>query len=151
VRETMRKIYGADFHPLFINGFCGNIAHRDPRKAQSGKVPGYYKVMGRRVAAVAAHAFETGAPMENHTVAGADTRLIMPTREPTDEQRAWAEKTIQAGTASETDLFLAGEIRRFDEVGVRYLPVILQVLRVGDLFLYCLPGEIFVEFGKMLK
>ncbi len=151
VRETMRKIYGADFHPLFINGFCGNIAHRDPRKAQSGKVPGYYKVMGRRVAAVAAHAFETGAPMENHTVAGADTRLIMPTREPTDEQRAWAEKTIQAGTASETDLFLAGEIRRFDEVGVRYLPVILQVLRVGALFLYCLPGEIFVEFGKMLK
>ncbi|MBR6321716.1 MAG: hypothetical protein IKR59_02495, partial [Lachnospiraceae bacterium] len=57
MRSALRRFYGADFRPVFVNGFCGNINHVDPNGFHK-EVPEHYKRMGRMLAADAVRAFE---------------------------------------------------------------------------------------------
>ena len=151
MRRALRRLYGESFMPVFVNGFCGNINHVDP-KGFHREVPEHYKRMGRMLAADASRAFELAVrPFEDESVAGAMTVLEIPSRVPDASHLAFADQAEKNPDAGIMDRFYAQEIRRTDAEGVKTLPVPVQVLRVGEAAFFGMPGEIFAEFGRMLK
>ncbi len=55
-------------------------------------------------------------------------------------------------SASTTRMVLPrNEIRRIQKEGVDTVSLCVQAVRIGDVILYGMPGEIYVEFGFMLK
>ncbi len=147
MRARLREIYGADFLPLYVNGFCGDLNHIDFEHGRSAE-PRYYRRMGRILAAAVSQAYESAETSSEATVAGCDCRMTLPSRVPTAEELEWAR------TAREEDAitrFYAAEALRMDAEGVKPLEVTVQALRIGDLMIYGLPGEIYVEFALDLK
>ena len=49
------------------------------------------------------------------------------------------------------DDFYAREALRIAGEGVKQIPIPLMTLRIGELVLYTMPGEIFTTFAKMIK
>jgi len=150
-RETMRKIYGSDFKPMFINGFCGNINHCDFFNYTHKKDKPHHKSMGRRLAGVVTHTMEVSDYMECTKIAGVTKELTIPTRVPSLESVEQAKKALENKDIGIVDKFYADEAIAMYEVGEKTETIVIQVLRIGDMFIYCLPAEIYVEFGFMLK
>ena len=151
MRRALRRLYGERFMPIFINGFCGNINHLDPNGFH-GEVPEHYKRMGRILAADAARAFELAVrSFDSESIAGALTVMNIDSRVPDRYHLEFAEKIEKDPDARDRDRFYAREIRRAQAQGRIALPCPVQVIRVGDAAFFGMPGEIFVEFGKMLK
>ena len=151
MRRALKRLYGADFMPVFINGFCGNINHVDPGGFH-GEIPEHYKRMGRMLAADASRAFEQAVHwFEDESVAGALSVMEIDSRVPGPEHLALAERIERDPDAGESDRFYSSEIRRCVAQGKIKCRVPVQVVRVGEAAFFGMPGEIFVEFGKMLK
>ncbi len=148
MREALRRTYGQGFMPLFVNGFCGNINHVDFENHKSDE-PMYYRRMGRVLAAAVAEAYEKIRPTDGGVVRAAAESFTLPSRLPNEAELAWA-KTVKTEDGV-IDNFYSSEIQRIAEVGVREIPVTVQALRLGDLIVCGLPGEIYVEFGKTLR
>lgn len=73
-------------------------------------------------------------------------------RRPTDEQRAWAEKTIAAGPRSAQDLsfiYAQRAMKLADYPEDTIVPV--QVLRIGNVCIGTMPCEVFCEIGLEFK
>ena len=151
MRRALKRLYGDSFKPVFINGFCGNINHVDPLGFH-GEVPEHYKRMGRILAADAARTFELAVrPFENESIAGALTVMEIDSRVPEAYHLDLAARIESDPAANERDRFYAREIRKAETQGKVKLPVPVQVVRVGEAAFFGMPGEIYVEFGKMLK
>nr|MCR5263889.1 hypothetical protein [Clostridiales bacterium] len=151
MRRTLRRLYGDGFMPVFVNGFCGNINHLDPEGFNS-EVPEHYKRMGRILAADASRAFELAVHwFENESIAGALTYMQIDSRVPEKYHLDLAESIENDPNANESRRFCASEIRRSAAQGKIKFPCPVQVVRIGDAAFFGMPGEIYVEFGKMLK
>ncbi len=151
MRETLRKIYGESFVPVFFNGFCGNLNHVDFEEA-SHAVPAYYRSMGRRLAAEAARTLETITTKDTGSLAMAATKISIPAAEPDDALLDWAEQILATkDQQTVVDLHYAKEAQRIKALGSRQIELCLQVIRIGELFIFATPREMYVEFQLMLK
>ena len=151
MRDTLRKLYGAAFMPVFVNGFFGNP---NPVDFEQGthRVEGYYRSMGRRLAAEASRAMETALLSADIDIGMACETITLPTREPDDALLAWADKIEQdAANQSVVERHYASEAKRIKALGVRKIPLVMQVLKLGDLLVFASPKEMYVEFQLMLK
>lgn len=151
MRETLRKIYGQSFVPVFVNGFCGNLNHVDFEHA-SHAVPAYYRSMGRRLAAEAARTLEKIRTEETASLAMASTKITIPAAEPGKELLDWAENILETSEEQTVvDLHYAREALRLNKLGPRQIEICLQVIRIGELLIFASPREMYVEFQLMLK
>ncbi|MDD4017675.1 MAG: hypothetical protein PHV28_06990 [Kiritimatiellae bacterium] len=150
IKERLKKMHGSQFVPVFINGFCGNLNHVDFENG-SHKVPDYYITMGNRLAIEVNRTRETAEPMSSETIRGAHDDLSLATREPTAELLSWAEQTLADRDASPVDRFYANEAQRFAKEGVQQVQLVVQALRLSDVVLYGMPGEIYTEYALFLK
>lgn len=150
MRETLRKLYGAQFHPMYINGANGNINHCDPHGFHN--VAEHYRRMGKMLACDVSRAMEIGGEAVPDTALAAAYRVLpLETREPDEALLAWAKEVQADPDASVMDRSFAEEAFRFQSLGVRTIPVPVQVIAIGSLAVFAMPGEMFVEFGKMCK
>lgn len=150
MKEMLKKVYGSGFIPVYINGFCGNINHCDFEKGFH-RYPDHYRRMGRMLAAEVIRTRETADIWEEVVIDGSHEYFTIPTREPSKELLEWADKTLKTDGASVIDNFYAREAQYYHTTGVQQIPVTVQTIRIGDLAIYGMPGEIFVEFAKYLK
>ena len=151
MKETLRKLYGCDFMPMFVNGFFGNINHIDFEKS-SHRVPGYYKSMGRRLAAEASRAMEFAELKTDIELNMISETIKIPTKEPDKELLAWADKIFKDyDNASVDDRHFASEARHIKKMGAQNIDIVMQVVRIGDLIIFASPREMYVEFQLMLK
>ncbi len=151
MRSALRRFYGADFRPVFVNGFCGNINHVDPNGFHK-EVPEHYKRMGRMLAADTVREFEQAVhPSADDSIAGALTVIQIDSRVPEQYHLDLAARYESDPSASERDRFYAASIRAAEKEGRFEIPVPVQVVRIGEAAFFGMPGEIYVEFGKMLK
>jgi len=151
MRNTLRKLYGKAYTPIFVNGFFGNINHVDFDHG-THRVDGYYLSMGRRLAAEASRAMETAILTSNVEIQMACETINLPTREPDDALLAWADMIEQdVEHQSVVDRHYAAEAKRIYALGVRQIPLVMQVLKLGDLLIFASPKEMYVEFQFMLK
>jgi hypothetical protein len=89
--------------------------------------------------------------MPDETLTGAHAYFTIPTREPSPELLSWADEIDKTPDSSEIDRFYSREAYRFAREGVTQVPVVVQVLRIGDIGIFTMPGEIYVEFARLLK
>lgn len=152
MRRLLRVIYGQNFKPVFINGFAGNINHNDPCSNFSKEIPSHYKRMGRMLAADVVRTREMAVkPFEDETVAGQLDVMVFSTRVPDAELVKWAEGVLANPNANDNDRSYANGVKRYEKINGKPEDVPVQVIKIGELAIYGMPGEAYSDYGKMLK
>jgi neutral ceramidase len=159
IAESLKKVKGNDFIPMFVNGCCGNVTQVNYKV---GFISTYEECqrMGYKLG------LDALAAMNNHEGVGGNIVEVSTEMVPiqrmsiSDEQLAWAEavkKKIdeegmpplqQDGIPDATYALRWIEMHKTQDV-VDSLEV--MVIRLGDVAFVGLPGEIFAEFGMEIK
>lgn len=159
--KELKKIYGENFVTLFMLGACGNINHFDVTRAEDA--PDHYEVMGRIMAGEAVKVISKAIRVEGDDIAVKLeslklNRLDVEPEVIRDAEHAVATIKPAVGVkiaADDTDpeqykLAMANRLLDFVNGPDKYdAPV--QVLKIGDFILYAFPGEIFFQYGVMVK
>jgi len=156
---ALRRIQGDDFLTLFLNGCCGNVNHVDYHNQQQGRGYGMIERVGYMLAAAAAQAIRTRVPLAGDDIAVA-TDMVVLERMPVspdeyDRCRRLLDDLRKQPLPGQVDglpeAFFAD--LRLQMHAVQHEPdhVEVMTIRVGDMAVVGLPGEVFCEFGLELK
>lgn len=152
--NALQRMAGGEFVAIMANGCCGDINNIDFTRAAIADPYPYYTV--ERVAdVVAARAYGAWGQIrdfEASVALGAATEMVdFHRRESTEDELQEARKILADAEAYEPgDVVYANEIL---EVAQEPLvkPTPIMGLRIGDLGIVGMPGEIFVEYGLRVK
>jgi hypothetical protein len=154
--EALQRAKGTSFVAMLANGASGDINNIDvSRRRQRDTVPFEH---ARRVAqVVAAEALKVWAKLSLSTecpLAGSLTPLRCAVRQPSSSELAEAEAKWAARGPNprewSRDIIYAGEARHL-AAGPSEIETWVQALRIGDLGIAALSGEIFCRLGLDLK
>ena len=157
--ESIRKIKGEDYLPMFFNGACGNVTQINP---EYGFVDTYQEAqrIGYMLGVGALEAINKQEAVSGGVVLVSQENVPLKRLTITDEQLAWAEKVMervaregmppiqQDGIPEEQ---YAENWIKMHKVQDQVDDVMVQVIRIGDLAFVGLPGEPFNEFGVDIK
>ncbi len=168
ISKLIKKIKGEDLVAIFATGTCGDINHCD---FIGGKLKrGYFnhtEWMGTILAGEVIKVLERIETQSQSILRIATKRLNIPVRSPSPQDLKFAQRLVEVGIEGLTEeekkelknrsnlfgneiawakelIYLSREKKKTEEVEV-------QVIRVGNSALVCLPGEVFVEFGLKIK
>lgn len=157
--ESIRRVKGKEYMPLFFNGCCGNVTQVDykvgfPDTYQECQRIGY--ILG----VSALEAIRNEKPVSSGVVAVSREMVPVKRMTITDEQFAWAQAImkkveregmppLQADGIPDAQYAKDWIEMRRDQDRVDSLEV--MVVRVGDTAFVGLPGEMFTEFGIDIK
>ncbi len=159
--RELKKAYGADFVSVFLLAPCGNVNQRDVTKPPAPAE--LYITMGKKLAQEAIRVIAQARPLSGDTVAAAFDTLSIPRLAVPAEVIAQAEHTLQTvipdkqlhfgadGSAPEQYAYAMAQRLMAFVKGPQVYDVPLQVLRIGDVLLYLFSGEIFCQFGQMVR
>lgn len=146
--KELKRIYGEDFVSVFMIGTAGDINHLpiDPEE-RSKMPPFYYREIGKRAAHAAMEAIANAIPVGGG-VAVCREEISIPRRqaEPMETQRQLDEWLKEGNLMRVRNLLYYSKVNRESH---SVLP--LQVIRIGDVGIYVMPGEIYVNFGLAIK
>jgi len=157
--ESIKRVKGDDYMPLFFNGCCGNVTQVDYRVG----FPDTYQEcqrIGYILGISALEAIQNEKPIANDVVAVSKEMVPLKRMTITDEQYGWAKAVMRKVEKEGMPPLQADgipdaqyakdwiEMRRDQDV-VDSLEV--MVVRVGDAAFVGLPGEMFTEFGIDIK
>lgn len=157
--EAMARIHGDSFVSLFLNGCCGNVNHVDYRDPTQGRGFGMVQRVGYMLAAAACDALRARQPVGGEAVA-ACRRTVALERIKIDAEEKRRCEAVLAELGSQA---LAGQVDGLPEAHFASTrlamhrvqhepdPVEVMTLRVGDLAIVGLPGEVFCELGLDLR
>jgi hypothetical protein len=157
--EAMKRIVGDDFTCLLANGCCGNVNHVDYADRNQGRGFAMTQRVGYMLAAAAAEAIRNRTPVAGDRVAARSDRVTLDRIQITPEQRAWSERVLREAAAHPPegqvdglpDAYYAKTYLRMAEKQDEPDRVEIMTIRLGDVALVGLPGEIFCEFGMDIK
>jgi neutral ceramidase len=157
--ESLKKVKGADFIPLFFNGCCGNVTQVDYRV---GFIDTYQECqrIGYMLGVAALEAIKNQEELKSDIIVVSREMVPLKRITITDNQLAWA-KAIMKKVEKEgmPPLQVDGipdaqyakewiEMHKFQDVVDN---VEVMVVRIGDVAFVGLPGEIFCELGMEIK
>ncbi len=159
IAEALKKVKGNSFVPMFVNGCCGNVTQVNYKV---GFISTYHECQrhGYLLGLDALSAMKEQMPVAVGEVK-ISTEMVPLNRMPiSDEQLAWAEEIKkkvdkegmpplqQDGIPDATYALRWLEMRKNQHL-VDSLEV--MVIGMGDIAFVGLPGEMFAEFGTMIK
>jgi hypothetical protein len=157
--EGLARIQGEPFTTLFLNGCCGNVNHVDYRDASQGRGFGMVQRVGYMLAAAATEALRGRTAVAGQQVAVCRRKVTLDRMPISAEEKRRCEKVLAdlaaqpikgqvdglpEGHFADTRLAMHRVQDQPDEVEV-------FALRVGDLAIVGLPGEIFCELGLEIR
>jgi hypothetical protein len=152
---AMKARQGEAHVGLFANGCCGNLCQidvYDPERQDGGQE--WARVMGEKLAD---DVLAVESEMDYRDDLVLDSRLVelrLPMRRIPEELLDWA-REVQATPDLQNIVDDAYATMAFDlREEVRHSPTfpgMVQVLRIGDVGVVMLPGEVFVEYGLDIK
>ena len=157
--ESIRKLKGEDYIPMFFNGTCGNVTQIN---YEYGFIDTYQEAqrIGYMLGVGAMEAIRNQEAVEGEDVLVLQEFVPLKRFTITDEQLAWAEKIMER-VAREgmppiqqdgiPDEMYAENWIKMHNIQDQVDSVEVQVIRVGDLAFVGLPGEPFNEFGVDIK
>lgn len=144
---------------LYLQGACGDVGPVR-RTSNFDDVTLYGRSLGGEVVRAAALLDTPGAPPQPARIAGLTERVDLPRRELPDREAAAAEaerlhqallQADEAGRPAALGAYRrAIEAFRLAALGDGPVPVEVQALRLGDVLLVGLEGEVFVELGHRI-
>ena len=157
--ESIRKVKGKDYLPLFLNGPCGNVTQVDYRVG----FPDTYQECQRIGYILGVSALEA---IKNQKVVTGDLIAVSKEMVPlkritiTDEQLEWA-KSVMKKVEKEgmppiqadgmPDAYYSKEWLEMYKNRNIIDSLEVMIARIGDVAFVGLPGEIFCEFGMDIK
>lgn len=157
MRETIRKVMGADTGVVFLNGACGDVTQVDNRNARSGE---FGEAWGVRIGTIlGAEALKVLAPMEykpNVALSVITQPVKLPIRElnGTDEEVVQRESPVSglgSGTArDEVYIREVGLVRAMREQAPE-VDSEIQVMQIGDAAIATNTTEFFASLGLAIK
>ena len=151
--EHFRRLYGQNFVCIYLAGFCGDINHVDCITKTAVDFERIVRKLTAELTFLADHA----QPMEG-PVKAASATLQIPRRWATEEELKRAEWVLEDPQNRKNryhmlkkteELML--EFHRLHPDRPAYQEIPVRVVRVGEVYLFALPGEIYHCFGDLLK
>jgi hypothetical protein len=151
MEDFLARVYGPEVAVMFWQGAAGDTNHEDHRAALPRWQPGGRGMVARGVAGAALYAVETAAPLRELAIACRRTPLYVPyyvrdaalyslvdeLRQKGDSATYFEQEIIKRVECWPND----GKIDSFS----------VSVMRIGDLAIVALPGEIFTGWGLEIK
>ena len=146
--KELKKVYGEDFVSLFLIGTAGDINHVDPTISVTPKDT-YIKV-GKRLAEETVRVVNSAEEITGNELLSRKEKLeikkrIADAEAINREVRRW-EKTLRKSSSGLRNM-LYYQVNSTEE----YAECYVQCIRIGDVYLYALPGEVYVNFGLQIK
>lgn len=136
---------------LFMLGACGNINHIDV-SGKRNKTADHYRWMGRILGAEVVKVRDKIIVTDQTAVSALSGEFTVELRKPTDLEVEAARRLLSEGSGNSSDTIYAKHIMRIvEENPPSTATVEVQAMRIGELAVVGLPGEIFVEFGLDIK
>ena len=160
--KEMKKAFGLDFVNLLFSGACGNINHVNPfSEKEYPEKPEYIRI-GEALAKEELRLFEIAKPLPIDGVDSVKGVLPVPRREVTPERLEEAYWLLDNVPLDFYQLDIAEpESQMFKRCKAediiahakkpKNLSALIQVVKLGECTLFALPGEIYSDFGFMLK
>lgn len=157
--ESIKRVKGNDYMPLFFNGCCGNVTQVDYRIG----FPDTYQEcqrIGYILGVSALEAIRNEKPVSSDVIKVSKEMVQLKRMTISDEQFAWAQAIMKKVEKEGMPPLQADgipdaqyaknwiEMRRTQDI-VDSLEV--MVVRIGDAAFVGLPGEMFTEFGMDIK
>lgn len=146
--RELKKQYGDGFVTVLFAGASADINHLNPSMEE---MPSDWHVhMGNRIASEAIRVISEAEPVEKNILFSHKEKISVPTR-PCDKDtvlRYMKEFAEEENMMKVRNLLYYASCNKYQNKDAQ---VYLQCIRVGDVFLYGYPGEIFVNFGLDLK
>ncbi len=149
ISEKLKEIFGQKFVTVFVLGTCGDINHFNYEEKSKNIQKDYeYWELGAKLAHAAADIMEKAAPVSSGISCSKET-LTVKKRLTNNADTIAAIKKL---SENNMHFFNIRNIIYYNSsnIGNTY-DILLQVLRIGDVCIYCLPGEIFVNYGLSIK
>lgn len=159
ISEAMSKISGRNICTLFFNGCCGNINHIDYSDPLQGRGYQMTQRVGYMLAADTQEALSKSVEIKGDRVAVRGERMRVKRLKISEKVRTWSEDVLRKDKIHKTrgqvdglpDVFYAtiyqDMYRKQNEDDL----IELMAIRIGDLGIVGLPGEIFSGFGMEIK
>lgn len=162
--KNLKDEFGRDFVGMFVNGTCGNINHVDVIGTKEYPPSEHYIKMGNIVAEEAIKAIKASETIVGEEIGAKKEFMQIPAREWDMDKIEWAKNivatvkpieglTLALGTGNQEqeDLHVAKSLLSAYEKRVDSYERGAGAMRVGDVYFYTLPCEMFVQFGLFLK
>jgi len=146
--QKLKERYGNDFVSLFVLGTCGDIAHVNPDP--NVQIPPYwYRKMGEILAEGVIRAMENAQPVPSGV--GVIAEIVEIQRRPSDGETVM--NLLKKRVEIDNTRFL--KIRNMVYYNAankkESTALMVQGIRIGDVLISALPGEVFVAIGKGIK
>jgi Neutral/alkaline non-lysosomal ceramidase. len=149
--RSLKKILGPEVVSIFLTGACGNINHVDVN-VNVELSSGHYEKMGKILAGEVLKVREKINFFHSNIALGSRRAFItIHRRQPSRLDIQKADDILEVTPENETEVFFANEILKVKEDVEKAKEVEVQVIKIGELSIVGLPGEIFVEFGLDIK
>ena len=141
----LKERYGPDFVSLFLLGTCGDVNH-NPTNPEI-PVPTHVEV-GAMLAERIKASFHAAAPLGDGGVATAIREVTVPRRSADFADNAESAAAFLKDTV---------QMRLRNLIAYTAIPqpsesqLLVQCIRIGDVLIACLPGEIYTAFGRRLN
>lgn len=157
--ETVRRIKGKEFMPVFFNGPCGNITQVDYKVG----FPDTYEEcqrIGYMLGVAALEALENEVAVDGGAVAVSKEMVPVKRISISEDQYEWAKKVMKKIEKEGEPPFQADGIpdgvyaRKWMQLYKTQNEVDtmeVMVVQIGDVAIVSLPGEFFTEFGMQIK
>jgi neutral ceramidase len=157
--ESLARTVGEGFVSLFLNGCCGDVNHVDYREPQQGRGYPMAQRVGHMLGAAAHEAIRLREPVAAERIAVSREMVTLERIRISEEDRRWCESILAEAARSP----LAGQVDGLPDAFFAQLRlgmyerqhgpdrVEVMTLRLGDVALVGLPGEVFCECGRQIK
>ena len=145
--RELKKKFGPDFVSVFVLAPCGDITHVN--NDHSVIAPdGWYREMGRRIAAKTLCAMENASPIA-HGIAVRKETITLKKRTP--DLSAVKEKLAQL-LDNDAKLMRLRNLVYYEATNKETsADLLLQIIRIGDVCICCMPGEVFINLSRRLR
>ena len=145
--KQLKAHYGNDFVSIFVLGTCGDITSRDNINYVYPDPPLWYREVGKRLAEGVIRAAEQAEPVPGGV--GVIKEVIQIERRLLSQEDCvkMAQHYLMRGSsmlATNLLYYQAANTAKFSELAV-------QAIRIGDVCISALPGEVFVTYGLAIK
>jgi len=153
----IRKVLGEETSVIFFNGCCGDLNHVNVKATKRQKGYEHARFMGKRLAAEVLRVEKQIEPRPVEKLGVVSETLKIPKRKVKKEDLDAARKLLESGvTVRGSCANLSGTAFALATVALarskqETFDVEVQAMRIGDVGIVGLPGEIFVEIGLEIK
>ena len=141
----LKKKYGNDFVSLFAVGTCGDVNHIDPNPENERYS---YKTLGPILANAVIESQENSVAVEGSVYSKKE--YVRVPRRSADPELAQND-IIRLAQDKKGQMRLRNMMYYISRPEPEYTDLAVQCIKIGDTLIACLPGEIYVAYGKEIK